>query len=92
MGSYKYDKANTKFFGMKLNLVTDKDLIELLEAQENVQSFLKTILRMAAKQKAREYPPTRYNETLYVCGVCCSELTGKPHYCGNCGHAIKWTK
>ena len=41
----KYDAENTKQFHLKLNKKTDADIIELLEQQKSVQSFLKQIIR-----------------------------------------------
>ena len=43
--SAKYDKNNTRIFAIKLNRNTDADLIGLLEKQENIQGFIKDILR-----------------------------------------------
>lgn len=43
--SAKYDKNNTRIFVIKLNRNTDADLIGLLEKQENIQGFIKDILR-----------------------------------------------
>ena len=40
----KYDKANTKMFGIKLNKNTDADLIAFLEGG-NVQTKIKLALR-----------------------------------------------
>jgi hypothetical protein len=43
--SAKYDKAHTKGIYLKLNLETDKDIIEYLEEVENVQGYIKTLIR-----------------------------------------------
>ena len=45
MGNYNSDKQNARFFGLKLSRNTDAELIERLEAQENVQSYLKQLIR-----------------------------------------------
>ena len=45
----KYDKANTIFIGLKLNNKTDKEIIDLLNAQPNKQGFIKKILKEFAK-------------------------------------------
>ena len=43
--SAKYDKANTKGIYLKLNKNTDADIIERLEESENVQGYIKTLIR-----------------------------------------------
>ena len=43
--SAKYDKANTKGIYLKLNKNTDADIIEYLEEVENVQGYIKTLIR-----------------------------------------------
>ena len=92
MATPEYDRLNCRRINLKLNNKTDADIISILESQENIQGYIKTLIRTANKQPAKEYPPTRYNQKLYGCGVCGKELTGRPHYCGNCGQAIKWVK
>ena len=41
----EYDRKNTRTFCIKLNYNTDADLIAMLETRENVQGFLKSVLR-----------------------------------------------
>ena len=41
----KYDKANTKGIYLKLNKNTDADIIERLDEIENVQGYIKTLIR-----------------------------------------------
>lgn len=43
--SAKYDKAHTKGIYLKLNKETDADIIEYLEEVENVQGYIKTLIR-----------------------------------------------
>ena len=43
--SAKYDKAHTKGIYLKLNLETDKDIIEFLAGVENVQGYIKNLIR-----------------------------------------------
>lgn len=45
----RYDKANTRQFKLKLNRNTDKDIIEYLETLDNVQGYLKTLIRQDMK-------------------------------------------
>ena len=41
----KYDKVNTKSYCMKLNMTTDKDIIERLQEKESVQGYIKELIR-----------------------------------------------
>lgn len=41
----KYDRANTKGLYLKLNLKTDADILDWLEKQENVQGYIKELIR-----------------------------------------------
>jgi len=43
--SAKYDKAHTKGVYLKLNLETDKDIIEYLKDIDNVQGLIKELIR-----------------------------------------------
>ena len=43
--SAKYDKAHTKGIYLKLNLETDKDIIEYLKDVDNVQGLIKELIR-----------------------------------------------
>ena len=43
--SAKYDKANTKGLYLKLNITTDADIIAHLSAKENVQGYIKNLIR-----------------------------------------------
>ena len=40
-----YDKHNTKLVGMKLNRKTDADILAFLEQKENIQGYLKELIR-----------------------------------------------
>ena len=46
----KYDAANTKQLNLKLNLKTDADILEHLEKQENVQGYIKDLIREDIKK------------------------------------------
>lgn len=54
MGNYVTDKKNARFFGLKLNRETDKDLIEHLEMQQNVQAYLKELIRADLEKRTQE--------------------------------------
>lgn len=49
--SAKYDKANTKGIYLKLNKITDADILEYLERVENIQGTIKRLIREDAKRK-----------------------------------------
>ena len=40
-----YDRKNTKLIGMKLNKNTDADILDHLAKQENIQGYLKKLIR-----------------------------------------------
>lgn len=41
----KYDKNNTKQLMLKLNLKTDKDILEKLDSVNNKQGYVKNLIR-----------------------------------------------
>ena len=41
----KYDKGNTKQIILKLNLKTDKDILDLLQSVGNKQGYIKDLIR-----------------------------------------------
>lgn len=43
--SAKYDKANTKGIYLKLNKITDADIISFLDTINNKQGFIKNLIR-----------------------------------------------
>ena len=47
----KYDKANTSQLKLKLNLKTDKDIIEALERSGNKQGYIKRLIREDLQKK-----------------------------------------
>ena len=53
MGNYASDRKNTRFFGLKLSKNTDKDLIDRLEAQPNIQEYLKRLIREDMKKTGK---------------------------------------
>ena len=56
----RYDRANTVQFKVKLNKVTDADIIDVLEAVENRQGYIKELIRADI---LRENIRTRRNGT-----------------------------
>jgi len=89
----KYDAKTAKYVSLKLNTNTDAEIIDLLSAKENVQGYLKQVLRAEILNRPKFYPPTRYSDKTYGCGICGHELQpGHPNYCSYCGQAIDWSK
>lgn len=41
----KYDQANTKQIKLKLNLKTDEDILSKLESVDNIQGYIKDLIR-----------------------------------------------
>ena len=48
-----YDRKNTKLIGMKLNKNTDADILEYLSTQENIQGYLKRLIREDMKREEK---------------------------------------
>lgn len=46
----KYDAQNTKQLHFKLNIKTDADILDWLEKQENVQGYIKQLIRQDMKK------------------------------------------
>lgn len=47
----KYDKNNTKQLMLKLNLKTDKDILEKLDSVNNKQGYVKNLIREDIKKE-----------------------------------------
>ena len=47
----KYDASHTKQVKLKLNLETDKDILERLDEVENKQGYIKTLIRADIKNE-----------------------------------------
>lgn len=52
--SAKYDKTHTKGIYLKLNKETDADIIEFLAGIENVQGYIKALIRNDDNFKYKE--------------------------------------
>ena len=50
----KYDKKNTVGRYLKLNVNTDSDIIEHLNGIQNVQGYIKDLIRADMKEKMQE--------------------------------------
>lgn len=44
-----YDAKMTKRVGLKLNIKTDKDILQKLDAEENMQGYIKSLIRRDLK-------------------------------------------
>ena len=47
----KYDAKNTKRIYIKLNLRTDADILARLETEDNVQGYIKELIRQDMKKR-----------------------------------------
>ena len=47
----KYNKTKTRTYCLRLNLKTDKDIIEILDSVTNKQGFIKALIREAYEDK-----------------------------------------
>ena len=47
----KYDASHTKRYGFKLNLDSDKDVIDALDSAPNKQGFIKEAIRFYLENK-----------------------------------------
>lgn len=49
----KFNKANTKVVGLRLNLKTDTDIIQKLDEVDSKMGYIKELIRKDIKQKNR---------------------------------------
>lgn len=56
MGTYAYDRASARTYSLKFNRKTDADLIAMLDRQDNVQRYIKDLIRadIAKETKTEE--------------------------------------
>ena len=50
MATPQYDKENCRRINLKLNKKTDADIIKRLEAEKNIQGYLKKLIREDMKK------------------------------------------
>jgi hypothetical protein len=50
----RYDAKTARYISLKLNQNTDRDLIEHLAKQENIQGYLKNLIREDMKKETLE--------------------------------------
>ena len=54
MGYYDTDMVTTRRYSLKLNRKTDRELIEQLDKQENVQAYIKRLIQEDIEKAASE--------------------------------------
>lgn len=54
MGNYNSDQKNARRYALKLSKNTDADLIEKLDQQENIQGYLKRLIREDINRQKQE--------------------------------------
>lgn len=59
-----FDRKNTKLIGMKLNRHTDADILAHLEKQENIQGYLKRLIRNDMKEEPKMASRTFYRGSM----------------------------
>lgn len=57
----EYDKLNTKKITFKLNLNTDRDILDFLNAEKNKQGLFKSLMRGEIKKRNRKLKKTLDN-------------------------------
>jgi hypothetical protein len=64
MGTYAFDKANTRMLHLKLNKKTDADILERIENVSNIQAYLKELIRadIALHNSLNPEPPKKTPE------------------------------
>lgn len=53
MATAQYDKDNTKRINLKLNKKTDDEIIRWLAKQENIQGYIKKLIREDMKKTGK---------------------------------------
>ena len=51
MATAQYDRENCRRINLKLNKKTDADIIQRLESQENIQAYIKRLIREDMKKE-----------------------------------------
>ena len=58
----KYDAKTAKYYSMKLNQNTDRDMIEYLDKQESFQTYIKRLIREDMTKQTKPIPSTKQAE------------------------------
>ena len=59
MGTPAYDRENTRRINLKLNNNTDADIINKLESTENIQGYIKQLIRADIKEEGNKMSNTK---------------------------------
>ena len=54
MGNMTSDRKNSRWFSLKLSRNTDKEIIEHLEQQENIQGYIKRLILEDMRQTEKK--------------------------------------
>lgn len=50
----RYDKESTRYYGLKLNLKTDADIIARLNEQSSMQGYIKALIRADIENQGKK--------------------------------------
>lgn len=94
----KYDSVNTKQYHLKLNIKTDADIIDRLGQEENVQGYIKELIRADIKSRIvghwlpgcvvkyeKAYTPWDGEYSYPVYGACKEGQAACVAICSECG-------
>ena len=56
MGTYKFDRENTRQLRVKLNKKTDADILLHIDKQSNIQGYIKQLIRADIAAHAGDAP------------------------------------
>ena len=56
MGTYKFDRENTRQLRVKLNKKTDADILLHIDKQSNIQGYIKQLIRADIAAHASDAP------------------------------------
>lgn len=56
MGTYKFDRENTRQLRVKLNKKTDADILLHIDKQSNIQGYIKQLIRADIAAHAGDVP------------------------------------
>ena len=85
----QYEKENIRQIRLKINRKTEPELLEWIERQENIQGYIKGLIRREMPQKAE------LSNQRWFCPKCKNPVevfnAGEfNNYCPFCGQALEW--
>ena len=87
-----YEKENLRQIRLKINRKTDPEMLEWIEKHENIQGYIKQLIRRDMTIEPVAYPPTRYADETFGCSLCKHEVTKEMTNCNNCGVKLNWNE